>query len=103
MPYQRGQQWVGRFGNQAESISAALAALVRPMTAGDFVEKALRMLEATGWIAAHRFLFQQLRQHLLGWPEFLAPCGIAVTLRRAISGEARSPQSTCMDSESSPA
>jgi hypothetical protein len=103
MPYQRGQQWERRFRVQAESISAALAALVRPMVASDFVAKALRMLEASGWVEAHRFLFEQLRQHLLGWPEFLAPSGIAVTLRMAIGRRGRIPHSTCMDSESPPA
>jgi hypothetical protein len=103
MPYQRGQDWVRRFRSQAESISAALAALVRPMVAGDFVEKAIRMLEATGWIEAHRFLFEQLRQHLLGWPKFLAPSGIAVRMRATIHHGAQVPQSTCMDSKSSPA
>lgn len=101
MPYQRGQQWVLRFRNQAQSLSAALAALARPMMAGDFVEKAIRMLEATGWIEAHRFLLEQLRQHLLGWPQFLAPSGSGVTIRRTASRGGRSPQSTCMDSESS--
>lgn len=84
MPYQRGQQWVSRFRSQAESLSAALAALTRPMAASDFVGKAIRMLEATGWVEAHRFVFEQLRQHLLGWPQFLAPSGMAVTMRRAI-------------------
>jgi hypothetical protein len=33
------------------------------------------MLESTGWIPAHRFLFASLRQHLLGWPSSLAPAG----------------------------
>ena len=83
MPYQRGQQWVRRFQSQAERISAGLAAMVQPMVASDLVERALRMLEATGWIEAHRFLFEQLRQHLLGWPQFLAPSGVAVTIGRA--------------------
>jgi hypothetical protein len=86
MPYQRGQEWVRRFRVQAESLSAALAALLDPMIASDFVEKAIRMLEATGWIEAHRFLFEQLRQHLLGWPKFLAPSGTTVTMRKAIGG-----------------
>src|SRR5436309_12389392 len=104
MPYQRGQQWVRRFQCQSESLSAALAAMVRrPVVAGDFVESAIRMLEQTGWIEAHRFLLERLRQHLLGWPEFLAPAGIAVTIRRAIRGDGGPPQSTCMDSESSQA
>src|SRR3989454_12778289 len=100
MPYQRGQQWVRRFQRQAESVSAALAALVRPIVASDFVSKAIVMLEETGWVEAHRFLFQQLRQHLLGWPEFLAPAGVAVTLTNADDSDGRSPQSTCMDSKS---
>jgi hypothetical protein len=33
------------------------------------------MLESTGWIAAHRFLFAGVRCHLLGWPRGLAPDG----------------------------
>jgi hypothetical protein len=41
------------------------------------------MLQSIGWIAAHRFLFTDLRVHLLGWPEFLAPDGRAATLRPA--------------------
>ena len=100
MPYQRGQQWVRRFQRQAESVSAALAALVRPIVASDFVSKAIVMLEETGWVEAHRFLFQQLRQHLLGWPEFLAPAGVPVTLLNAVASAGQSPQSTCMDSKS---
>jgi hypothetical protein len=82
MPYQRGQQWVRRFRHQAESVSAALSALVRPIMSSDFVTKAVEMLEEGGWIPAHRFLFGQLRQHLLGWPDFLAPAGTAVTLSK---------------------
>ena len=100
MPYQRGQQWVRRFQRQAESVSAALAALVRPIVASDFVSKAIVMLEETGWVEAHRFLFQQLRQHLLGWPEFLAPAGVPVRIPNAVASDGRSPQSTCMDSKS---
>jgi hypothetical protein len=103
MPYQRGQQWVRRFQSQAESISAALSALIRPQVADNFVEKAIRMLEATGWIEAHQFLFEQLRQHLMGWPKFLAPCGIAVRIRASMNHGTPSPQNTCMDSKSSPA
>src|SRR5207244_2307043 len=104
MPYQRGQQWVDRFRRQAESLSAALAALMRPVAvATDFVTKAIQMLDESGWIPAHRFLFEQLRQHLLGWPDFLAPAGTAVTIRKADTAHRRFPQSTCMDSESSPA
>jgi hypothetical protein len=75
MPYQRGQQWVRRFCCQATSLSAALAALTKPPDALDFVVRALIMLETTGWATAHRFLFEKLRMHLLGWPRFLAPHG----------------------------
>lgn len=80
MPYQRGQHWVVRFQRQAESLSAALSALVRPMATADFVKRTIQMLEAAGWVQAHRFLFEQLRQHLLGWPEFLAPAGRSVRI-----------------------
>ena len=103
MPYQRGQQWVDRFRSQAESVSAALSVVVRPIVADNFVERTIRMLEETGWIEAHRFLFEQLRQHLLGWPKFLAPSGIAVRMSAVLDHRRRSPQSTCMDSESPPA
>ncbi len=75
MPYQRGQQWVRRFCNQSAALSAALAALTRPPAARDFIARALAMLETTGWVPAHRFLFDRLRMHLLGWPAFLAPDG----------------------------
>jgi hypothetical protein len=83
MPYQRGQQWVRRFQGQAESLSGALAALVRPMVAGDLVKKAIQMLEETGCIGAHRFLF--------GWPAFLAPAGVPVTIRRPVLSAVGSP------------
>jgi hypothetical protein len=33
------------------------------------------MLESIGWTGAHRFLFSQLRVHLLGWPACLARYG----------------------------
>jgi transposase-like protein len=75
MPYQRGQFWVRRFRQHAEKLCAALAALTAPPAAPDFTSKALRVLESIGWIAAHRFLFADLRVHLLGWPAFLAPAG----------------------------
>ena len=103
MPYQRGQNWVHRFTRQAENVSAALAGLVRPIVASDFVARAIGMLEQTGWVPAHRFLFEQLRAHLLGWPEFLAPAGIAITIRKAVGSSWFSPHSTCVDSESPPA
>jgi transposase-like protein len=74
MPYQRGQFWIRRFQKQAPVLSPALASLTVPPAAPDFVSRALRMLESIGWVAAHRFLFSQLRAHLLGWPAFkMAP------------------------------
>ena len=75
MPYQRGQFWIRRFRAPAEALCAALAALTQPTPAPDFVHRALTMLESTGWIAAHRFLFAGVRCHLLGWPGGLAPDG----------------------------
>jgi hypothetical protein len=83
MPYQRGQFWIRRFRRQAMALCAALAALTVPPAAPTFVLRALHMLESIGWIAAHRFLFADLRIHLLGWPAFLAPDGRAPTLRPA--------------------
>jgi hypothetical protein len=74
MPYQRGQWWIRRFQKQAPALSLALASLAAPVAASDFVSRALRMFEVIGWITAHRFLFSQLRFHLLGWPGcILAP------------------------------
>lgn len=67
MPYQRGQFWVRRFRQQAERLCAALTALIAPPGAPDFTCRALQMLESIGWIAAHQFLFADLRVHLLGW------------------------------------
>ena len=75
MPYQRGQFWLHRFRRQAAGLGTALTAITPAAPAPDFLTRALGMLEATGWIAAHRFLFSQLRAHLLGWPPFLAPDG----------------------------
>jgi Domain of unknown function (DUF6431) len=75
MPYQRGQFWIRRFRAQAVALCVALAALTQPDPAPDFVHRALAMLESTGWIAAHRFLFAGVRCHLLGWPRGLAPDG----------------------------
>jgi hypothetical protein len=75
IPYQRGQFWIRRFRAQAQTLCAALAALTQPTAAPDFVHRALTMLESTGWIAAHRFLFAGVRCHLLGWPRGLAPDG----------------------------
>jgi Domain of unknown function (DUF6431) len=75
MTYQRGQFWIRRFRMQAQTLCAALAALTHPTPASDFVHRALAMLQSTGWIAAHRFLFAGVRGHLLGWPRGLAPDG----------------------------
>jgi hypothetical protein len=83
MPYQRGQFWVRRFQRQAAALSVALAALAAPPAAPSFVHRALEMLQSIGWIAAHRFLFADLRCHLLGWPAFLAPDGRCAALRPA--------------------
>jgi Domain of unknown function (DUF6431) len=84
MPYQRGQFWVRRFQRQAAALCAGLAALCAPAPAPNFVSRALTMLESIGWIAAHRFLFAELRFHLLGWPPFLAPDGRPAVLRPAV-------------------
>lgn len=83
MPYQRGQFWIRRFQRQAAALCAALAALAAPPAAPSFVRRALIMLQSIGWIAAHRFLFTDLRFHLLGWPAFLAPDGRCAALRPA--------------------
>jgi hypothetical protein len=83
MPYQRGQFWVRRFQRQAAALCAALVALAAPPVAPSFVRRALEMLHSIGWIPAHRFLFANLRFHLLGWPAFLAPDGRCAALRPA--------------------
>jgi hypothetical protein len=80
MPYQRGQFWIHRFRKQAPALGVTLAPLAAPAPTPDFVARALHMLESIGWIAAHRFLFSELRAHLLGWPPFLAPQGRRATL-----------------------
>ena len=87
MLYQRGQFWIRRFQKQAPALSLALVPLAAPGhprdPAADFVSRTLRMLESIGWIAAHRFLFSQLRVHLLGWPASLVPTGRRTTLASA--------------------
>jgi len=83
MPYQRGQVWVRRFQRQAAGVSAALARMTVPPAAPTFAVRAVQMLRSVGWIAAHRFLFAELRMHLLGWPAWLAPDGRPVTLQSA--------------------
>jgi transposase-like protein len=79
MPYQRCQFWIRRFLRQAPALGLSLTPLTPPVTATDPL-RALRMLQSTGWIAAHRFLFSKLRAHLLGWPPSLAPQGLAAAL-----------------------
>ena len=75
MAYQRGQFWVRRFRAQAVAVCLALAKSAATEVALDFVPRALAMLQAIGWIGAHRFLFAGVRAHLLGWPPSLAPDG----------------------------
>ena len=75
MPYQRGQFWIARFQKQAVGLCVALVALTDATPAANFVSRALQMLQSVGWITAHRFLFAELRMHLLGWPRFLIPHG----------------------------
>jgi transposase-like protein len=84
MPYQRGQFWLRRFHRQAAALCVALAALAAPPAAPSFLHRALALLQSIGWIAAHRFLFADLRFHLLGWPAFLAPDGRCAALRPAV-------------------
>jgi hypothetical protein len=83
VPYQRGQFWVRRFRAQAASLCAALSALTDPAPALNFVARALTMLHTVSWIPAHRFLLAELRQHLLGWPDGLAPHGRRVAMHPA--------------------
>ena len=83
MPYQRGQFWIRRFQKQVEALCAALVILTTVVPAPDFSTRDLRMLEAIGWIAAHRFLFADLRMHLLGWPRSLVPHGCRITVPAA--------------------
>jgi Domain of unknown function (DUF6431) len=89
MPYQRGQFWIRRFQKQAPALTLALVPLVAPGhprdPAADFVSRTLRMLDSIGWIAAHRFLFSQLRVHLLGWPACLISTERRTTLGAACS------------------
>ena len=95
--YQRGQHWVRRFRQQAESLSAALASVTAVIAASSFVFKALGMLEKTGWTGAHRFLFSELRMHLLGWGPSLDPDGRRVPINTDSGALGALPHSTCMD------
>ena len=86
MPYQRGQFWVRRFRRQAEPLCTALTSLTPPVQAEDFVTRALAMLNAIGWIPAHRFLIAKVRVHVLGWPRFLVPSGCRFQFLPDLSG-----------------
>lgn len=86
MAYQRGQFWIRRFHQQATALCAALPSLTTVVPARDVLHRALQMLEAVGWIAAHRFLFGVVRIHLLGWPRFLVPYGCRFKLLPDWSG-----------------
>jgi hypothetical protein len=81
MPYQRGQFWIRRFRAQAMALCSALVSRTAAISAETFVARALQMLQKVGWIPAHRFLFSELRLHLLGWSCSLAPAGIACKLQ----------------------
>jgi len=102
MPYQRGQFWVHRFRQQAEALGAALAAKITPMPTANFVTRALLMLQSVGWITAHRFLFSELRLHLLGWPRFLAPHGRRATLGSTGPLQKSKTHNTCLVSRPLP-
>lgn len=96
MAPQRGQHWVRRFRRQAHSLAPALSGWIRPLPAVDFTQQALNMLEAGGWIPSHRFLFAELRTHLLGWPSFLAPDGRRRHFICRPSSDAPRPHSICL-------
>ena len=97
MPYQRGQGWVTRFRRQARWLSASLVALTRAVAAPGVVSRALRMLQIAGWIRSHRFVFSQLRVHLLGWPRSLAPDGRSRRLAPGNSLAGAHPHNTCVE------
>ena len=82
--YQRDQFWIRRFQKRATSLCAALTSVTTVRPATDFRSRAVDMLEAIGWIAAHRFLFTELRMHLLDWPRFLLPHGYRISLVPAL-------------------
>ena len=85
-PYQRGQFWLRRFRAQVEALCVALAGLTAtPTPAPNFVQRSLTMLQASGWIPAHRFLLADLREHLLGWPPSLVPDGQRAVLEPAFT------------------
>lgn len=85
--YQRVQHWLHRFRAHAESLCVSLSAITPPAPAANFEKRAVQMLNAVprAWTGSHRFLFQQLRDHLLGWPPSLAPDGRGITFGSAIA------------------
>ena len=89
---------MGCFPKEAEPLSAALATLTAASAAPSFVSKALGMLEKTGWTVAHRFLFSDLRMHLLGWGQSLVPHGLRLAVSAAFRAPEVLPQTTCSDS-----
>jgi hypothetical protein len=96
-PYQRGQHWVRRFTQQAEPLSLALAAITAVNAVSSFISKTLGMLDAIGWVRAHRFLLSDLRVHLLGWGRTLAPHGRRIIVNAALAAPKALPQNTCTD------
>ena len=83
MPYQRGQFWIRRFRKQAEPLVRGAGGVdCAPVPASNFVARALTMLESIGWIAAHRFLFADLR---------IPPAGLAGVSRSRRSGSRAPP------------
>jgi len=72
-----------------------------------------RLIENRAWKAAapaapyqrgqhwvrRRFLFSDLRMHLLGSGRFLAPHGLRITINAVCSTPGAFPQTTCIDSE----
>ena len=99
MPYQRGQHWIRRFKKQAVALSVMLVALTTALARSSFVAKALGMLETVGWVEAHRFLFRELRGHLLGWPHSLVPDGRSTTLVSACGSGGGETHTICMEGE----
>jgi hypothetical protein len=101
-PYQRGQHWLRRLAQQAESLSAALAAVTAVKPAASFVSKTVAMLNEIGWRQAHQFLFSELRMHLLGWGRTLAPHGRRIIVNAALGKAQALPQTTCDDAKNAP-
>jgi Domain of unknown function (DUF6431) len=86
-PYQRGQHWLRRFRARSQRLCASLPPIAAPVAAANFDKRAVHMLNAVdrGWTGAHRFLFGQLHDHLLGWPPSLARDNPRTALGSAIA------------------